>query len=195
MRILIIDFYDSFVYNLVHYFESIGVEVEVLPDAEIDLNSLEFLLNYRGIVLSPGPGLPTETCSMMQVIFFCKSRVPIFGVCLGMQGIGISAGEQLVNLKHVRHGSSSTVKIVQDGYMLTGLPLTFDVGLYHSWGFTNSSHACITAIDDQGVVMAMEMHEEKWYGVQFHPESIMTVFGKEIVKNVVVHIFNIFTKT
>lgn len=195
MRILIIDFYDSFVYNLVHYFESLEVDTHVLKDAEINLESMEFLLSYQGIVLSPGPGLPTETHSMMQVLAYCAYRVPIFGVCLGMQGIGLAAGEHLVNLEKVRHGIPVRVNLVRDCPMFHGLPPTFEVGLYHSWGFVACAPENITAIDDQGVVMAISMMEQKWYGVQFHPESIMTDFGKKIVRNVTQQIFNIFTKT
>ena len=103
MRILVVDFYDSFVFNLVHYFSSLGVTVDVLSDAQMEPNDLAFLSNYSGIVLSPGPGLPEETVSMMPIINHCVGRIPVFGVCLGMQGLGQSMGGTLVNMSEVRH--------------------------------------------------------------------------------------------
>lgn len=190
MKILIIDFYDSFVYNLVDYFSSLGCEVIVKCDHDIDLDDLSFLDDYNGVVLSPGPGLPNETTSMMEVIRYCKRRIPLLGVCLGMQGLGLSIGEQLVNLDRIRHGIQDNVYVIRDAILFKGLPSSFDVGLYHSWGFNSFRTELITALDNYGVVMAVENEEEHWYGVQFHPESIMTSFGKTMIENAVRHVFS-----
>lgn len=190
VKILVIDFYDSFVYNLVHYLESMGCKVDVLSDHEIHVDTLHFLNLYNGIVLSPGPGLPQETSSMMEVISYCKSRIPILGVCLGMQGLGLAAKAQLVNLDRIRHGVHVNVEVIRDSILFKDLPGTFEVGLYHSWGFTAFRPELITAIDRHGIVMAIENEVEQWYGVQFHPESIMTSFGRTMLKNVVHNVFS-----
>ena len=133
MRVLVVDFYDSFVFNLVHYFESFGCQVEVISDAEININDLDFLNGFQGITLSPGPGLPQETRSMMAIIAYCRGRIPVLGVCLGMQGLGIDLGGTLYNLDAIRHGVSQTIVKQKDGFLLCDLPNQMDVGLYHSW--------------------------------------------------------------
>ena len=185
MRILIIDFYDSFVYNLVHYFQSLGIEVAVLSDHDVPLGSLDFLREYAGVVLSPGPGLPSETHSMMHVIAYCQSSIPVLGVCLGMQGIGTYLGGTLFNLNSVRHGISVEVYRHREGTLLTGITFPMEVGLYHSWSIVDLPEEYLVAKDIHGVTMAIESDSHLLYGVQFHPESIMTCQGKKIIQNMV----------
>lgn len=194
VRILIIDFYDSFVYNLVHYFRSEGLEVDVRCDADIHSDSLHFLSTYAAVVLSPGPGLPQETHSMMQVINYCQSSIPVFGVCLGMQGIGVYLGGTLANLNCVRHGISRKVNRHRTCTLFNGIAFPMEVGLYHSWTVLNVPKEYIVATDEEGNLMAVACEERLLYGVQFHPESIMTSQGKKIIENVSGIIFDIFTK-
>jgi anthranilate synthase component 2 len=189
MRVLVVDFYDSFVFNLVHYFESFGCQVEVISDAEININDLDFLNGFQGITLSPGPGLPQETRSMMAIITYCRGRIPVLGVCLGMQGLGIDLGGTLYNLDAIRHGVSQTIVKQKDGFLLCDLPNQMDVGLYHSWAIKDIDPIIITAIDTDGVLMAIENPRTKQFGMQFHPESVMTSKGMEIVRNVLSKIF------
>jgi anthranilate synthase component 2 len=189
MRVLVVDFYDSFVFNLVHYFESCACDVQVISDAEVDINDLGFLNDFRGVVLSPGPGLPQETRSMMAIISYCRGRIPVLGVCLGMQGVGIDLGGTLYNLNSIRHGVSQTVFKQKAGLLFGELPNLIEVGLYHSWAIKDIDPLLITAIDKEDVLMAIENQDTKQFGVQFHPESVMTSTGMEIVRNVISKIF------
>jgi anthranilate synthase component 2 len=189
MRVLVVDFYDSFVFNLVHYFEAQGCQVEVRSDHEIPTAALNFLLDFNGIILSPGPGLPQETHAMQAIISFCKERIPVFGVCLGMQGLGLDMGGTLYNLEAIRHGITGSLTCLRYDLLLQNLPNQLQVGLYHSWAVKDLDPSVISAMDEDGVIMAVENHETKQYGVQFHPESIMTPCGMEIVGNVISKIF------
>lgn len=184
VRILIIDFYDSFVYNLVHYFESLEVDVQVIMDGEVSPENLDFLNEYSGVVLSPGPGLPHETRCMMAVIAYCQGTIPIFGVCLGMQGLGQHLGAKLNNLSAVRHGISKPLVLTRETWLFKDIKSPIVVGLYHSWGFTEIFEKYLVAKDDEGVVMAIASDEDKFLGVQFHPESVMTDAGLKIIENV-----------
>jgi len=190
MRVLVVDFYDSFVFNLVHYFETLGCEVLVLTDYDFNLSALDNLGGFNGVVLSPGPGLPHETHSMQTIINYCRGKIPVFGVCLGMQGLGLDLGGTLFNLHSIRHGMTTNVHIQSHERLFNGFPKQIEVGLYHSWALKEIPVSCVIAFDEEGVVMAIENTETKQYGVQFHPESIMTSFGMEIVKNVISEIFN-----
>lgn len=189
MRVLVVDFYDSFVFNLVHYFEALGCEVVVQSDSEFDLEHLQFLDEFNGIVLSPGPGLPQETKAMHAIIAYCRGKIPVFGVCLGMQGLGVDLGGTLYNLSSIRHGMPTLINIQSHKGLFHALPKQLEVGLYHSWALKDLPTSCIAALDEEGVVMAIENQETKQYGVQFHPESIMTPYGMEIVRNVISKIF------
>jgi anthranilate synthase component 2 len=190
MRILIIDFYDSFVFNLVHYFEELDAEVLVLSDNQMEMTQLGFLLNFNGIVLSPGPGLPEETRSMMGVLAFAKGKIPVFGVCLGMQGIAMALGGSLYNLKEVRHGIQGNSIQREPNLLFKEMPAEIGVGRYHSWAVQNIPLKWISSVDENGMVMSIECPENKWYGVQFHPESILTPEGKQLIKNVCQLIFS-----
>ena len=184
MQILVVDFYDSFVYNLVHYIKSLNCRVKVLQDEDINPNELKFLEDFDGIFLSPGPGLPQETRSMLPIIAYSKGKIPIFGVCLGMQGLGLDLGGSLKNLNAIAHGSSVNLNQLKQGRILQSLPDTFAVGLYHSWVVDCLSDEYIFAKDERGIVMAIECNSNLQYGVQFHPESILTENGMQIVRNV-----------
>lgn len=174
-----LDNYDSFTYNLAHYFEAIGVELDVVRNDVVDID----LNRYGGVVLSPGPGLPVDAGKMMGVIKSCDSKIPVLGVCLGMQGIAIYLGGELYNLKEVKHGVSEVARI-QGGELFEGIEGNMNVGLYHSWAIAaDKGDFTLTAFSENGVVMAMENSARKFYGVQFHPESIMTEHGKEILAN------------
>lgn len=183
VRILIIDFYDSFVYNLADYFRSEGCDVEVVQDDHVPQDLSFFMPKFNGVVLSPGPGLPEETHSMMRVIRYCESSIPILGVCLGMQGIGIHLGGTLVNLSTVRHGVSIDLKVLKDSSLFKGLTIPIKVGLYHSWAVEDLPLDYLTACDEKGVAMALDAEDKLLTGVQFHPESVMTSSGKRMIFN------------
>jgi anthranilate synthase component 2 len=161
----------------------------VRSDHEIPIDALNFLFDFNGVILSPGPGLPQETHAMQAIISFCKGRIPVFGVCLGMQGLGLDMGGELYNLDAIRHGITGSVTCVRNEVLLQNVPNKIQVGLYHSWAVKGLEPDVISAIDDDGVIMAVENHHTKQYGVQFHPESIMTPLGMEIVRNVIFKIF------
>lgn len=194
VRILVIDFYDSFVYNLVHYFRALKFDVDVLRDDEISTKSLSFLSSYCGIVLSPGPGLPEETSSMMRVIRYCDSSIPVFGVCLGMQGIGLHLGGKLNNVPEVRHGIARPLMLCRPCSMFDGVCEPIEVGLYHSWSVEDLPEQYRVAVDTSEVLMALASETRMLYGVQFHPESVMTLQGKKIIENIGLIFLGIFTK-
>ncbi len=185
MKILIIDNYDSFTFNLVHLVNEVStLRSDVVKNDEIDLSRAE---EYSHIILSPGPGLPSEAGMMREVLrIFGKSK-RILGVCLGMQAIIECYGGKLENLPHVFHGIKSDVQLTrQSSILFDGVPSTFSVGRYHSWvADVDSLPTCleVTCIDNQGTIMGVEHKSHSVYGVQFHPESYMTEFGKELMTN------------
>lgn len=184
-RVLVIDNYDSFTFNLVHLIEKVSAEVkvDVVRNDEIDF---QVILNYDGVVLSPGPGIPQEAGRLLDVIGMLRGKLPIFGVCLGHQAIGFSDGASLINLEKVFHGVATKISVVEDDtILLRHVPSVFQAGRYHSWVIDGavSKGFRITARDEEGNVMAMESKEERLYGVQFHPESIMTEYGEQIMRN------------
>ena len=177
-QILLLDNYDSFTFNLQHYLVSLGVKVDVIRnDAEIDS-----LLNYDGVVISPGPGLPKEAGCLMDVLSMSKGRTPVLGVCLGMQGMCEFLGGTLYNQSEVKHGVQEVIEI-DSGVLFKGLDSEIKVGLYHSWAVNENGKYKIVARSKSNVIMAIEDIDSKFYGVQFHPESIMTKDGMRIVKN------------
>lgn len=182
MKVLVLDNYDSFTYNLVHYLEAFDAEVDVFRNDEI---TLEQVGQYDNIVLSPGPGLPEDAGILLGVIEKYSSTKRILGVCLGLQAIGLCFGEELYNLDEVYHGVSSKVNKVAEHYLLNNIPQQFEVGRYHSWAIKHASdmELEIMAVDENGVVMAAHHPEYDVCGVQFHPESIMTPHGKQMIKN------------
>lgn len=184
MKILVIDNYDSFTYNLVQYIRELtSHEVEVQRNDAITVDEVD---RYDAIVLSPGPGLPQEAGIMPEVIKRYQGRKPILGVCLGHQAIGEAFGGKLQNLSHVYHGVSTPVHQSAHDLVLAGLPDTFEAGRYHSWVVdkeTMPAELICLATDDQGEIMALRHRDQPIWGVQFHPESILTPQGKRILAN------------
>lgn len=185
MRVLILDNYDSFTYNLVQYIEEIlGAKVEVFRN---DAISLDAVADYDAIVLSPGPGLPSEAGIMPELIRRYAPSKPILGVCLGHQAIGEAFGGQLHNLAQVYHGLDTPVSVTdQEEPLFFGLPETFAVGRYHSWVVSKDQfpgELIITAEDELGAVMALRHRQYNVRGVQFHPESILTPEGRRMLEN------------
>jgi len=184
-RILVIDNYDSFTFNLVHYIKQHnGVEVDVVRNDKIAVGEV---YGYDGILLSPGPGVPKDAGNLLAIIDHYKSTKRIFGVCLGLQAIGEVFGGTLENIKTVYHGLATPMHIQQPKhYIFKGLPDTFDAGRYHSWVVSEKnfpSDLQVDAIDDDGLIMALSHKHYDICGVQFHPESILTPIGKQIVFN------------
>lgn len=181
--IVIIDNYDSFTYNLAHLVKELGAEVDVLRNDKFELEELE---KYDKIILSPGPGIPEEAGLLLEVIRTYAGRKPMLGVCLGEQAIGQVFGGKLTNLSEVFHGIQTNVKIKNKDYIFSGLPTEIPVGRYHSWvvdadGFPEE--LVVTAISPEGQIMALKHREYDVHGIQFHPESVLTPDGKQIVGN------------
>jgi anthranilate synthase component II len=184
-RIVVIDNYDSFTYNLVHAIKKIsGLPVDVYRNDEIALGDLA---QYEKIVLSPGPGLPEEAGLLLDIIRMYSPTKTILGVCLGHQAIGEAFGGTLTNMNRVLHGIATPVtKTKIPTTLFDGLPETFSVGRYHSW-IVNSAELpeClqVTSYDDKSTIMSMKHTEYRVEGVQFHPESVLTPLGEQMIAN------------
>lgn len=182
-KIVIIDNYDSFTYNLSHLVKELGAEVTVLRNDQFEL---EVLQPFDKIILSPGPGIPSEAGLLLDVIKSYAGKKPMLGVCLGHQAIGEVFGAQLENLSHVYHGVDTPCLQVEENPMFEGLPQKFPVGRYHSWVVSRKNFPeslQITAVSDDGEIMALRHREHEIYGIQFHPESILTPDGRRMVQN------------
>lgn len=182
-KILVIDNYDSFTYNLVHYLEDLDCEVTVKRNDKLTLDEVDA---YDKIVLSPGPGIPDEAGLLKAIISEYAPTKSIFGVCLGLQAIGEVFGGKLQNLETVYHGVSTDVTVTVDNENLfKGMDNTFEVGRYHSWvvdpHLPESLEA--TSFDENGQVMSLRHKTFDVKGVQYHPESVLTPNGKQILKN------------
>lgn len=184
MKILVIDNYDSFVYNLVHLLKELGQKPEVYRNDKISLEKVD---KYDKILLSPGPGIPEEAGLMPELIDKYAPRKSILGICLGHQAIGEVFGASLHNLPEVLHGISSTLSITDTNEPLFNhLPMNFKIAHYHSWVVDKNSinsQLKVTASDKAGEVMAISHRQYDVRGLQFHPESVLTDFGKEIIAN------------
>ena len=183
MKIAIIDNYDSFVYNLSHLVKELGAEVSVLRNDRFRMEELEA---FDKILLSPGPGVPEEAGLLLDVIRTYAGKKPILGVCLGEQAIGEVYGAQLSNLDTVFHGIQSPVTVSVPDYLFKGLPQRFPVGRYHSWVVDRKNLPdCleVTATSDEGYIMALRHRTLDVRGVQFHPESVLTPDGKQLIGN------------
>ena len=182
VKILLVDFYDSFTYNLAHYLEPLCDEIDVIRDNEIQIKILN---QYDKIVLSPGPGLPENTQSMKLILETFSGKIPILGVCLGMQGIVQFLGGKLSQKEKILHGKPVQLRVEKEILLFTNLPSKFNVGLYHSWEvkIPDCQKQIITATDEYGIIMAIENLEKKLFVVQFHPESILTEYGRKILDN------------
>jgi anthranilate synthase component 2 len=188
MHVLLVDFYDSFTYNIQHYLVNIGCEVDVIREDELDVSSV---YDYDCVVLSPGPGLPSEKKNMFSIISLCRNSLPILGICLGMQAISEVLGGVLVNQNEVMHGRKVQVDVIKKGVLFKDLPEKINVGLYHSWKVEGLEEQFITAKTETGVIMAIESIDEYLFGVQFHPESILTEHGEQLLANFIQFVKNI----
>ena len=183
MNIAMIDNYDSFTYNLVHLVKEQGARVRVFRN---DCFAPEELEPFDKIMLSPGPGIPSEAGLMPEVIRRYAPSKPILGICLGEQGIGEAFGGRLVNLSHVFHGVQTPCRVTAQDYLFAGLPEEFPVGRYHSWvvdaATLPAGLECI-AVSPEGQVMALRHRSLDVRGLQFHPESVLTPDGAAIIRN------------
>lgn len=183
MKVLIIDNYDSFTYNLVHYLEDLGAEITVFRNDEFELDEVE---NFQKILLSPGPGIPDEAGLLKDVIKKYAPNKSILGVCLGQQAIGEVFGGSLINLDSVFHGVATKVTILdQTEPLFKNLDAEIEVGRYHSWVVHKELPESLiaTSVDETGQVMSLRHATYDVKGVQFHPESVLTPHGKSILKN------------
>ena len=187
MKIVIIDNYDSFTYNLSHLVKELGAEVSVVRNDEFELEALDA---FDKIILSPGPGIPSEAGLLLEVIRHYAGRKPILGVCLGHQAIGEVFGGKLTNLSTVFHGVATEGTQLGNDYLFDGLPERITMGRYHSWvvdreGWPEALE--VTALSDEGQVMALRHREMDIHGLQFHPASVLTPDGRHMLENFIRH--------
>ncbi len=183
-EVLIIDNYDSFTYNLVHYLEDLNAKVTVFRNDEFDL---EEVAKFDKILLSPGPGIPSEAGLLNDVIQKYAPTKSILGICLGLQAIGEVFGAKLININKVYHGIETKINVITTNETLfENMPASFEVGRYHSWIVDSNnfpSELEITSTDENGQIMSLRHTLFDVKGVQFHPESILTPNGKQILAN------------
>ena len=181
-KVFVIDNYDSFTYNLVHYLEELNCEVTVKRNDQFDLDEVEA---YPYLLLSPGPGIPDESGLLKQAIKRYAPTKKILGICLGQQAIGEVFGGSLLNLDQVYHGIPTPVTIILEDVLFKGLPKTLEVGRYHSWVVASPLPEVLeaTSVDEQGQLMSLRHKTYDVRGVQYHPESILTPHGKKILEN------------
>ena len=187
MKIVIIDNYDSFTYNLSPLVKELGAEVSVMRNDEFELEALDA---FDKIILSPGPGIPSEAGLLLDVIREYAGRKPILGVCLGHQAIGEVFGGKLTNLSTVFHGVATEGTQLGNDYLFDGLPERITMGRYHSWvvdreGWPEALE--VTALSDEGQVMALRHRKMDIHGIQFHPESVLTPDGRHMLENFIRH--------
>lgn len=183
MKVAMIDNYDSFVYNLVHLVKELGADITVFRNDKFQMEELE---SFDKIMLSPGPGIPSEAGLLTDVIRTYAGKKPMLGICLGEQAMGEVFGGTLVNLDDVFHGVQTPAHIVKDDYIFDGMDKDIMVGRYHSWVVDAASIPdCleITSVSDEGQVMALRHKEYDIRGIQFHPESVLTPEGRTIITN------------
>lgn len=187
MKTVIIDNYDSFTYNLAHLVKELGAEVSVVRNDQFRLPELK---PFDKIILSPGPGIPTEAGLLMDVIDAYASVKPILGVCLGHQAIGEYFGGKLTNLSQVFHGIASIISITAPDYIYKELPAQVQVGRYHSWVVDNEGLPdCleVTSVSEEGQIMSLRHKQYDVRGIQYHPESVLTPEGRKIIANWLKH--------
>ncbi|MDR0907126.1 MAG: aminodeoxychorismate/anthranilate synthase component II [Rikenellaceae bacterium] len=183
MKILVIDNYDSFTYNLVHLVRSLGYEADVVRNDKIDPARVE---GYDKILLSPGPGIPSEAGLMPEIIRRYAPTKSILGICLGEQAIGEAFGARLENLAEVFHGVQTPITVLENDLLFEGVEKEFAGGRYHSWVVSGDNFPealTVTAVDGEGRIMALAHKEYDVRGVQFHPESVLTPEGMKMIKN------------
>lgn len=188
MKVLIIDNYDSFTYNIAHYVEQFASLCEVIKIDKLNINDID---NYDKIILSPGPGLPNERPIQHKIIDIYHTQKPILGICLGHQALAEYFGAELYNMPEVHHGIARETQIINDDYIWTDIPHLFNTGRYHSWAVKESSFPnslSIIAKDKlDGTIMAFKHNTLDIRAIQFHPESILTEHGLKIIENWVEH--------
>jgi anthranilate synthase component 2 len=183
MKILVIDNYDSFTYNLVHAVRSLGYEADVVRNDKIAPEQVE---GYDKILLSPGPGIPSEAGLMPEIIRRYAPSKSILGICLGEQAIGEAFGARLENLAEVFHGVQTPITVLEDDPLFRDVEKEFKGGRYHSWVVSREDfpeELTVTAVDGEGRIMALAHREYDVRGVQFHPESVLTPEGMTMIKN------------
>ena len=183
IKTVIIDNYDSFTYNLSHLLKELGASVTVVRNDKFRIVDLE---QFDKIVLSPGPGIPSEAGLMPQVIKAYAGRKPILGICLGHQAIGEAFGAKLLNIGNVVHGVATPAHLTAQDYLFEGLASDLEVGRYHSWVVDDKDlPQCleVTSRSDDGYIMSLRHREYDVRGIQFHPESVLTPQGKIIINN------------
>ncbi len=185
LKIVVIDNYDSFTYNLVHILEELETEVTIIRNDQFYLEDLE---DYDKIMISPGPGIPSEAGLTKKVITTYAGKIPILGICLGHQAIADCFGGELENLTEVFHGVSTDITIEKD-YIFKDFPSTIQVGRYHSWAVAKNLPDSIEsiAVDKHNINMALRHKTLDLRGLQFHPESVLTPMGFQMIKNWVEH--------
>jgi anthranilate synthase component 2 len=184
MKIIVIDNYDSFTYNLVHYLEKVtDATVEVYRNDKISLEEID---RFDKILLSPGPGIPSEAGILLDVIRKYAPTKSILGVCLGQQAIAEAFGGTISNLKEVFHGVATPVNILVKDTLFNGIPERLNVGRYHSWAVNKvdlPKELEITVVDESGSIMGLRHKTYDLRGVQFHPESVLTEHGLQMIEN------------
>ena len=186
MKILLIDNYDSFTFNLYHYISSLGIKVDVVRNDKITANDIK-KNKYNRIVISPGPGNPKQSGNCINILKSLHKEIPFLGVCLGHQIIGQVFGSKIIQAKKLMHGKISKIKSKKIG-ILKNLPKTFEATRYHSLIIEKKSlseNLRITAETEEGLIMGVQHKVYNIHGVQFHPESIKTKLGMKILKNFV----------
>ena len=184
MKILLIDNYDSFTYNLFHYLSSLKCKVDVYRNDKIEINKIK-RNKYKKIVISPGPGNPDQAGNCLKIVKYFYKTIPILGVCLGHQIIGQAFGSKIIQSKKIMHGKTSIIKSKKIG-ILKNIPTKFEATRYHSLVIdkkTISKDLIITAETADGIIMGVQHKKYNIHGVQFHPESIKTPIGLKILKN------------
>jgi anthranilate synthase component II len=183
IKVLVIDNYDSFTYNLVHYLEDLNCDVTVVRNDKLDLEDVKL---FDKIVLSPGPGIPEEAGLLKAIVKTYAPTKSILGVCLGQQAIGEVFGGTIINLEEVYHGVATNITITsKDESLFNGLNKTIEVGRYHSWVIDTNlpDELEATSFDENGQIMSLRHKLYDVKGVQFHPESVLTPHGKKILEN------------
>lgn len=183
MKVVIIDNYDSFTYNLSHLVKELGADVTVYRNDKFNMKDLE---RFDKIILSPGPGIPSEAGQLLDVIKHYSGLKPMLGVCLGHQAIGEAFGAKLTNLEEVYHGVATECTQFANDPIFQGMDRRITIGRYHSWvvdGRDLPECLMITAISDDGQIMALRHRYYDIHGIQFHPESVLTPQGATIIRN------------
>lgn len=187
MKLLILDNYDSFTYNIVHAVRELGITPTVVRNDKITLPEID---EFDKIIISPGPGIPSEAGILPELLREYAGKKPILGVCLGHQAIGENFGATLENLDDVYHGVQTMTHVIADDYIVKGMGNDFPVGRYHSWIVSEKNlpeSLVVTSVDAAGKIMSLRHKDFDIHGVQFHPESLLTPGGNKIISNFLMH--------